>query len=87
MVGDIVRFQAYAHFACVDPAKNRRRFYTLVWQPTFWGEVALVRSWGRLGTEGRSLAALYPDRDSAQPYVEWAIRRRLRRGYQVVDFK
>ena len=68
-----------------DPARNRYRFYTLTWQPMLFGGGALLRSWGRIGTRGQILEALYPDRASAQPAVEQLLRRRLRRGYRVVE--
>ena len=70
----------------LDPAKNRARFYTVTWQPAFWGGGAIVRTWGRLGGQGRALTTFYPDRASAQASVERLVRRRLRRGYQVVEW-
>jgi hypothetical protein len=48
-----VHFNTYAHLVNVDPTKNRRRFYTLTWQPSLFGGGAIVRRWGRVGTEGR----------------------------------
>ena len=71
-------------FESLDPAKNRARLYTITWQPALWGGGAIVRRWGRLGGQGRALTVFYPDRASAQESVERLIRRRLRRGYQVV---
>ena len=70
----------------LDPAKNRARFYTVTWQPTLWGGGALVRRWGRLGRQGRALPHFYPDRASAQASVERLIRRRLTRGYQLIEW-
>jgi predicted DNA-binding WGR domain protein len=81
----VARFQLHARLVSVDPSKNRFRFYTLTWQPGLWGGGALTRNWGRIGTKGRILQALYQDRTSAQGTVDEVIRRRLRRGYQVVD--
>jgi predicted DNA-binding WGR domain protein len=37
----------------IELEKNMARFYTLAVQPTLFGEVALVRSWGRIGTRGQ----------------------------------
>ncbi|MBA3330490.1 MAG: WGR domain-containing protein [Actinobacteria bacterium] len=78
-------FQAYARFVSVDPSKNRFRYYCLTWQPALWGGGTLCRSWGRIGTKGRSILAHYEDRSSAQEAIGEAIRRRLQHGYQVVD--
>ena len=68
----------------LDPARNRARVYILIWQPTLWGEVALVRSWGRLDHPGHSQITIYPDRDQAQPDLRRLVRRRLQHGYEVV---
>ncbi|MDP9373570.1 MAG: WGR domain-containing protein [Chloroflexota bacterium] len=85
-IADVARFRCRVRFVSLDPAKNRARFYTLTWQPALWGGGAVVRSWGRVGGSGRALTAFYPDRASAQASVERLIRRRLRRGYRVVEW-
>jgi predicted DNA-binding WGR domain protein len=81
----IARFQVYARFVSVDPAKNRYRFYSLTWQPSLWGGGALIRTWGRIGTTGRTLETFHEDRGSTRALVERIVKRRLQRGYQVVD--
>jgi predicted DNA-binding WGR domain protein len=81
----IVPFGHAIRFVSVDPAKRRFRFYELRLQGTLWGGVALVRAWGRLGTPGRARATEYPDRAAAGPDVERAVRRRLGRGYRLVE--
>ena len=91
-IHDPIAVEGVARCACrvrcesLDPAKNRARFYTITWQPALWGGGALVRRWGRLGGQGRSLTHFYPDRASAQESVERLIRRRLQRGYAVVEW-
>ena len=81
----VARFRARVRLTSVDPARNRYRFYSLTWQPMLFGGGALIRTWGRMGTKGRTLEIVYPDRASAQPAVEQLLRQRLRRGYQVVE--
>ena len=39
-------FRAYVRFESRDPTENRHRFYDLHWQPTPFGDGALVRTWG-----------------------------------------
>lgn len=85
-IEDVARFRCRVRFVSRDPARDRARFYTLTWQPALRGGGALVRRWGRLGGPGRALTAFYPDRASAQASVERLIRRRLRRGYRVVEW-
>ncbi len=83
----VAGFQQYARFERVDPAQNCERFYILTWQPLLWGELALVRSWGRIGSQGsRRLEGSYPDRQSAQALAERLIRRRIKRRYELVDW-
>ena len=84
-VDSLTQFQADARFISVDPAKNRFRFYALTWQPGLWGGGALIRTWGRIGTNGRSIETPYQDRASAQELVEQVVKRRLQHGYAVVD--
>ena len=79
------QFKAYARFVSVDAAKNRYRYYSLTWQPGLWGDGALTRCWGRIGTKGRSVETIYKDRACAQALVEKIVKRRLQHGYQVVD--
>ena len=35
-----------------DPALNMRRYYRIAVTPTLFGDVALVREWGRIGQRG-----------------------------------
>ena len=86
-IDDVGAFRLYAYFASVEPQKNRFRFYALSWQGTLWGGAALIRSWGRIGTAGRSLTTQYPDREGARVAVERLVRLRLKRGYRLVAWE
>ncbi len=87
MTETLAGFRAYLRFENVDPAENRHRFYDLTWQPTLFGDGALVRSWGRQGYPGTSHATFYPDRAQAQGEVRQVVRRRLQHGYRVIDWQ
>ncbi len=87
MTDTLAGFQVYVRFESVDPAENRRRFYDLLWQPTLFGEGALVRSWGRQGQPGTTRATFYPDRTQADAEVRQVVRRRLAHGYHVTDWQ
>ena len=82
---DVAQFRAYARFLSVDPTQDRARFYDLSWQPALWGGGALIRCWGRLGTQGQMRADFYPDRAAAQADIERTVRRRLAHGYRATD--
>src|SRR3712207_6628208 len=83
MTETLAGFRAYIRFESVDPAENRRRFYDLTWQPTLFGEGALVRTWGRQGQPGTTRATFYPDRTCADAEIRQVVRRRLQHGYRV----
>jgi len=87
MVETLAGFTASVRFASTDPERHRRRFYDLRWQPTLFGEGALVRAWGRQGQPGTVRATVYPDRDQAQPDIRQLVHRRLAHGYQLLDWQ
>ena len=65
----------------IEPAANMCRYYVLSIEPTLWGEMSLVRHWGRIGRRGRSRVDLHCDHASATEALEtWLERKRLR-GY------
>jgi predicted DNA-binding WGR domain protein len=82
----LAQFRASIRFVSLGPARNRARFYRLHWQPTLWGELALVQTWGRLGTAGRTRVAIYPDRLSAQENIARVIIHRLRHDYTLIGW-
>jgi predicted DNA-binding WGR domain protein len=67
----------------IDASKNMARFYALSVEPSLFGDTALVRHWGRLGTRGRHRVELYAyPRDAHVARDAW-ISRKLKRGYKV----
>lgn len=67
-----------------DPAQNMARFYVLAIEPTLFGDVALVREWGRRGCSGRRRLDLYGNREAAAEALQDWLVRKTRRGYGVV---
>lgn len=80
-----VPFRRYARLESHDPARHRARFYVLRWQPTLFGEVALVGRWGRIGTAGkvRTLAS----GTMASVVLEQIWRRRLQHRYTLIRWE
>lgn len=66
----------------VDPDRNKARFYALSVEPTLFGDTALVRHWGRIGTKGRHRIDLYSSLQEAWHAAEQIARSKKRRGYQ-----
>ena len=64
-----------------DPARNMARFYQLDVQPTLFGEYALVREWGRIGSGGRVRSTPYPTADAALAALARQRQVKARRGY------
>ncbi|MFT4118301.1 WGR domain-containing protein [Bradyrhizobium sp.] len=69
------------HLRRVDAARNMRRFYRLSLQPTLFGGVAVVRNWGRIGTNGQTMMQTFDDSMSAGEAFERLARTKRRRGY------
>ena len=64
-----------------DATRNMARFYHLSIEPTLFGDVALVRAWGRIGTHGRQIIEMHRD-DSARAFDKIALSKR-KRGYSM----
>ena len=59
-----------------------RRFYGLSVQPTLFGGASLVRSWGRIGTQGQSMMETFDDEAEARRAMTRLERSKKRRGYR-----
>jgi predicted DNA-binding WGR domain protein len=66
-----------------DASRNMARFYVLAIEPTLFGEMALVREWGRIGSWGRRRLDLHPNHAAAAESLDAWLVRKARRGYQV----
>ena len=66
-----------------DPSCDMARFYVLAIEPTLFGDVALVREWGRIGALGRRRLDLHADIATAAEALDAWLARKSRRGYQV----
>ncbi|MEM8572805.1 MAG: WGR domain-containing protein [Pseudomonadota bacterium] len=69
----------------IVPSENIARFYGITLQPTLFGEVAVVRCWGRIGTRGRVMAITYPDVEQAVDALVKLEKTKCRRGYVTTD--
>jgi predicted DNA-binding WGR domain protein len=62
----------------------KARWYRVHLQPTLWGDVDLVRQWGRLGTtpqRPRTLRESFADEAGARDGLAKVLQRRAARGY------
>lgn len=70
--------------ARIQPERNQWRFYRLALWPDLFGQVCLVREWGRIGRPGRLRRDPFPDAALAAQALEQLARTKRRRGYQDV---
>ncbi|SJM30339.1 WGR domain-containing protein [Mesorhizobium delmotii] len=70
------------HLRRVDPTQNMRRFYVLAIQPTLFGGVSVIRSWGRIGTNGQSMVQTFDQSEEADSALVRLELSKRRRGYR-----
>lgn len=66
----------------IDPLRNMSRFYVMALEPTLFGDVALVRQWGRIGTLGRHRIDLHPTPAGARKALERLAKAKWAKGYR-----
>ena len=64
-----------------QPDRNMARFYALAIEDSLFGDAALLRYWGRLGTRGREVRELHASAELAQAALARWRHRKIRRGY------
>jgi predicted DNA-binding WGR domain protein len=65
----------------IDASINMKRFYKIDIQPTLFGEWALLREWGRIGSSGQVRSTVYGSLDEAEAAHKLQYGAKLRRGY------
>ncbi|MDF1718555.1 MAG: WGR domain-containing protein [Antarcticimicrobium sp.] len=69
------------HFERHVPEDNIARFYRLEVLPTLFGDWAVQRTWGRIGTFGRIRSERFASLDAARAAARTLAKARRRRGY------
>jgi predicted DNA-binding WGR domain protein len=65
-----------------NPGRNIARFYVMRLEPDLFGEIVLVREWGRLGGARRALRRPFATAEAADKACAAVRRGKIRRGYQ-----
>jgi predicted DNA-binding WGR domain protein len=68
-----------------DKIRNLARFYVLAIEPTLFGDAALVREWGRIGSRGRRRLDLHDDSIAAKEALDIWLARKVLRGYKPIS--
>lgn len=71
------------HLERCDPSRNMARFYALSLAPSLFGDVVLVRRWGRIGSSGRLRLEIFESETEAVTAMLALLRRKRARGYAV----
>jgi predicted DNA-binding WGR domain protein len=72
------------HLRRIDPDRNMARFYTMSLQPTLFGEWALLREWGRIGSAGRLVSGRFASEQQAALAMAEHLKVKLSKGYEAV---
>ena len=73
------------HLLRRDLSRNMARFYRLELCRTLFGELVLIRRWGRIGTTGQQSEIIVLDRGDGEVALSRWARRKLARGYHIDD--
>ena len=66
----------------VDPELRVAQFYSLMIERDLFGEVRLVRAWGRIGTQGSECVQVFATEREAAEALEVLAKAKRRRGYR-----
>ena len=64
-----------------DVSRNMARFYFLSLQPTLFGEVMLIRNWGRIGTAGQTRFETFSEEEAASVALHRLRCQKMKKGY------
>jgi predicted DNA-binding WGR domain protein len=66
-----------------DDARNMARFYAMTIEPNLFGEICLIRRWGRIGAQGQMKTQHFAkEQDAVTTFLD-LLRRKRSRGYRV----
>ena len=68
-------------FGSKQPLDQYGYFYAIALQPTLFGEVSIIRNWGRIGTKGQLMLETFPSQGTAKRQADLIERQKQRRGY------
>ena len=69
----------------IDKDRNMARGYELSVQPGLFGDVSVLRHWGRIGTVGQSKEYWFRDETEAAREAGAILRQKQKRGYVLLE--
>ncbi|CAN7625459.1 WGR domain-containing protein [Pararhizobium sp. LjRoot238] len=65
----------------IDASRNMARYYMLSIEATLFGEIAVVRAWGRIGRRGGEKSDVFSTEQEAAWHFLELVRKKRQRGY------
>ena len=65
-----------------DASRNMARYYAMSIAPNLFGEVCLLRKWGRIGTRGQMMVHHFGREEEAVRLFLDLLRQKRKRGYR-----
>ena len=75
-------FPTDAHLRCINPERNKWRFYRMSIQPTLFDDWLLVREWGRIGQNDQARHEHHASIGAALTSLQKMTLQKRKRGYQ-----
>ncbi|WP_082663659.1 WGR domain-containing protein [Sinorhizobium sp. Sb3] len=72
----------HLHVQRIDATRNMARFYRLAIEPALFGNISVVRNWGRIGTRGQERADFFGNETQALSHFLEILRTKRRKGYR-----
>ncbi|MBT9371633.1 WGR domain-containing protein [Rhizobium sp. CSW-27] len=70
------------HIERIDPQRNMARYYHLAIAPTLFGDLSVIRTWGRIGTRGQTRVHVFAREQEAVGFFLKLLAFKKRRGYK-----
>ncbi len=71
----------FAHLHRINADANMARFYHIALAANLFGETTVLRTWGRIGTQGRTSVETCASPEDAEQAASRTLRQKIRRGY------
>lgn len=65
-----------------DASRNMARYYAMSIEPNLFGDICLLRKWGRIGTNGQMMVHHFWREEEAVELFLDLLRQKLKRGYR-----
>ncbi len=73
------------HWQLIDPITNKARWYSLTISKDLWGNMVLIKRWGRINRIGQQQFEWFDDEESLLRTIQTTHQRRIQHQYQFVE--